>query len=397
LFVLTSHFLNIEEKKVKPKRIQLFLDRLSKFDDIKKDLLALHAKSDDEKLTFLLESAAEYISLTAQHHLFKINIYLKSFGSEYNELINIILTLINKELLFCKENSFPIISNDEYQNEKVIFRHSVFKKYFYSVLYLLQNRKEDGTGIKELYYALAAGISMIFTTLVVFATQKEYGNFTTSFFAALVVSYMFKDRIKEAYRHYFDKKIKLKTYDFKEKIYDFEKKALFGLIKERIRFVDKANLPQDVIDARLKKTNSKLSLWYLGEDIIKYEKNITLYNKNIQHYYNNRITGIRNILRFDITKFLKKMDTEKIPLYRINGNSLYGDKVYHVNLIIEFKSDKEKSFHRARLILTKEGIKRIELPEHDIEILRENKFQIEENWFSVKKSGLLRKLDTSED
>ena len=105
---LKSFSKDIEENKVRPKRIQLFLDRLSKFDDIKKDLLALHVKSDDEKLTFLLQSAAEYISLTAQHHLFKINIYLKSFGSEYNELINIILTLINKELLFCRILGFSL-------------------------------------------------------------------------------------------------------------------------------------------------------------------------------------------------------------------------------------------------------------------------------------------------
>jgi len=233
---------------------------------------------------------------------------------------------------------------------------------------------------------------MIFTTVVVFATQKEYGNFTTSFFAAVVISYMFKDRLKEAYRHYFDKRIERKTYDFKEKIFDADKRSLFAFTKERMRFVDKKSLPQSVINTRVKGVPSRLSTWFLGEDIIKYEKSVTLYNKNIQNYYNNTVNGIHNIMRFDIIKFLKKMDSPKVPLYRINNNSLYGDKVYHVNIVVEFKSDEETSYHKARLILNRNGIKRIELPEFGTKIFGQNRFRKEENWFSLKKSGLLKKL-----
>ena len=389
---LRSFIQNSIDKGVKPRRVKVLIKRIKEFDEIKKELLSLHVNEDDEKLIHLINSTAEYLSLTTQHYLFKLNMYLKSLGDEHNELINSVLTLINEELKFCKKNSFPIISNDEYENEHVIFRYSVFKKYFYGVLYLHQKRKEDGKGIKEFYYAIAAGISMIFTTVVVFATQKEYGNFTTSFFAAVVISYMFKDRLKEAYRHYFDKRIERKTYDFKEKIFDADKRSLFAFTKERMRFVDKKSLPQSVINTRVKGVPSRLSTWFLGEDIIKYEKSVTLYNKNIQNYYNNTVNGIHNIMRFEITKFLKKMDSPKVPLYRINNNSLYGDKVYHVNIVVEFKSDEETSYHKARLILNRNGIKRIELPEFGTKIFGQNRFRKEENWFSLKKSGLLKKL-----
>ena len=249
-----------------------------------------------------------------------------------------------------------------------------------------------GKGVKEFYYAIAAGISMIFTTVVVFTTQKEYGNFTSTFFVAVVISYMFKDRLKEAYRHYFDKKIEMKTYDFKEKIFDSEKHSIFAFIKERMRFINKKNLSKKIIETRMKGVPSRLSTWFLGENIIKYEKNVTLYNKNIQNYYNNTVSGIHNIMRFDVSNFLKKMDSPKVPLYRINGNNLYGDKVYHINIVIEFKSEDETSYHKARLILNKNGIKRIELPEFGTKIFRQNGFEKEKNWFSVKKSGLLKKI-----
>ena len=394
---LRSYNKNLMSKDIKPKRIRVLLKRLKEFDEIKKDLLSLHVNEDDTKLLHLIESTAEYLSLTAQHYLFQINIYLKSFGDEYNELINEIVELINTEIKFCKRNKFPIISSDEYENEKVIFRYSVFKKYFYGVLYLYQKRKEDGVGVKEFYYAVAAGISMIFTTVIVFATQQEYGNFTTSFFAALVISYMFKDRLKEAYRHYFDKKIALKTYDYKEKIYDTDKKSIFAFIKERMRFVSKETLNEDVVKKRLNGVPNRLSTWFLGEDIIKYEKNITLYNKNIQSYYNNTISGINNIMKFDITKFLKKMDDPRVPLYRSNGTSLYGSKVYHLNIVIEFKSEEETTHHKARVILNKNGIKRVELPEHNIKLFPENNHKIEKNWFRLKKSGLLRKIIKDKD
>jgi len=389
---LRNYTKDLVKKGIKPKRVRVLLNRINEFDKIKSELLSLHVNSEDEKLKYLIESTAEYLSLTTQHYLFRINVHLKSFGDDYNELMNEIVKLINNEITFCKKNNFPIISSDEYENERVIYRHSVFKKYFYEVLYLYQKRKEDGVSIKEFYYALAAGISMIFTTVIVFATQKEYGNFTTSFFAALVISYMFKDRLKEAYRHYFDKKIALKTYDYKEKIYDSEKKSLFAFIKERMRFINKNDLNEKVVETRIKGVPNRLSTWYLGEDIIKYEKNISLYNKNIQSYYNNTINGIHNIMRFDISKFLKKMDEPKVPLYRMDGGNLYGSKVYHVNIIVEYKSDVEVSYHKARLILDKKGIKRVELPEYDIKIFPTNSHKKDKNWFTLKKSGLLRKI-----
>ena len=382
-----------ESSEIKPKRIRVLLERIKRFDELKKEILSLKSHTSDDELIFLFESAGEYLSLTTQHYLFKLNIYLSNFEDEYIELINDIVYQINQELKFCKKNGFPIISNDEYENEKVIFRYSVFKKYFYSVLYLFQKRKEDGKSIKEFYYAIAAGISMVFTTIVVFVTQKEYGNFTLSFFAALVISYMFKDRLKEAYRHYFDKKLQLKTFDYKEKIYDNQKKSIFAFIKERMRFIKKSDLNKDVVKTRLSGTPNRLSTWYLGEEIFKYEKHITLYNKNLQEYYNNTINGIHNIMRFDISKFLKKMDTPKVPLYRVNHNKLFGDKVYHVNIVIEFISKEEKKLHKARLILTKKGIKRIEIPELGIKIFRQNRFKEDKNWFEVKKSGLVKKWE----
>jgi hypothetical protein len=354
-----------------------------------KSLLLSSVKNADDDITDCILSASEYISYASPNCLLEINVYLKTHEVQYEETINTILGIINTIIASAKENDFPVISNNTYQNEKVIYRHSILKKHFYSILYLYQKKKRDGGGIKEIYYAIAAGLSMVFTTLIVFATQKEYGNFTTSFFAALVISYMFKDRIKEAYRGYFDKRMALKTYDYKEKIYSSNKKHIFAFIKERMRFITKQNLPEAIQETRLIKVPRRLST-YVEEDIIKFEKSVTLYNKNIQRTYKNSIHGIHNIMRFDISQYLKKMDATKVPLYRMNEHKLFGNKIYHINIVIENKTITGTDLYRARIIVNKRGIKRIELPQSDEIIFPKENHINKKSWFSFKKSGLLK-------
>jgi len=335
-------------------------------------------------------SASEFLSYAAQNCLLEINTHLRSHENRYNDTINDIVDIINTLIRFCKEHDFPIISNDTYQNDKIIYRYSILKKHFYSVIFLYQKKKRDGGSIKEIYYAIAAGISMIFTTLIVFATQKEYGNFTMSFFAALVISYMFKDRIKEAYRSYFDKKLAIKTYDYKEKIYSLDQKRIFAFIKERMRFAQKETLPEGILKTRLEEVPRRLTS-YIEEDIIRFEKSVTLYNGNIQRKFNHTIEGIHNIMRFDLSQYLKKMDAVKVPLYRARETKLFGSKIYHVNVIIEEKSKQGTQLHRARLILNKKGIRRIEIPGSDRKIFPEAYLSHDQSWFPFKKSGLIKK------
>lgn len=140
--ILTS----LKNGKSKPEDIKNFLEKIKKFSSLKKKILSYAKKTDNEKLIFLFESTAEYISLVTQHYLFEINIYLKSFENMYIDIINYIVIAINEEIMFCKENEFPIISSDDYENESVIYRYSVFKKYFQSVLFFIEKEKKMERG-----------------------------------------------------------------------------------------------------------------------------------------------------------------------------------------------------------------------------------------------------------
>ena len=372
------------------KRLDMFLQRVKQFHILIQELLEKTLEHQNKTTHYASLSAAEFLSYATQNCLLEINACLRENEEKYSCIINKSVDIINMIIIFCKENEFPIISNDTYQNEKIIYRYSILRKHFYSVWYLYQKKKRDGGSIKEIYYAIAAGISMIFTTLIVFITQKKYGNFTTSFFVALVISYMFKDRIKEAYRKYFDKKIAIKTYDYKEKIYSMDKKFIFAFIKEKMRFTEYEKLQKSIQEVRLLEVPKRL-VPYIEEDVIKFEKSVVIYNGNIQHKYNHIIKGIDNILQFDISSYLKRMETRKVPLYRVRQNKLFGSKVYHINIIVENRTKNSTEIHRARLIVDKNGIKRVEIPTSEERIFPEDFIAKKRAWSSFKKSGLIKK------
>ena len=81
--------------------------------------------------------------------------------------------------------------------------------------FLNAKKKREGIIAEQVYFSVAAGISMIFATAIAFSFQQRYGNFTMPFFVALVVSYMLKDRIKELFRYYFAHKHRSKYFDNK--------------------------------------------------------------------------------------------------------------------------------------------------------------------------------------
>ncbi|TYB36971.1 MAG: hypothetical protein FXF49_00370 [Flexistipes sinusarabici] len=341
------------------KEIQVFRQEIMK-------LPAFTENTNRQTLNDLLAFTDEYSSLLTVMYMFRIYDFLSKNKSEINAQI---LNMINDEIEYRKLRGMSYASEDDSKNEELIYKYSVFKKYFYNILFLFQKRREDAVEFRHFLYAIAAGIAMIFATTVAFLSQKKYGNFTLSFFVALVISYMFKDRIKDLFRQIFENKLFFrKVFDFRNKIYDPERYNLFGFYKERVRFISKNQIPEKILQTRLQKADSSLSTWYTGEDIMKYEKKITLNNRKIIKSFNDKIEGLNDIVRFNVNHFIRKMDDPSVTLHTLeNGmKKITASKVYHVNLVIEFKSEEEYYSYKVRLILTKDGIKRVEIPEYDI-------------------------------
>lgn len=275
---------------------------------------------------------------------------------------------IHAETAYRQEKAYESILNASGNNESYVYRTSVLKKYASSILYLSTDMQREGQRLDHIAQAIAAGIAMIFATAIAFYFQARYGNFTTSFFAALVVGYMFKDRIKEIGRNYFANQLHNLLHDRRIAIYTQDEKHRIGLLREKVSVIQEEDLPRRIAEARNCDRFAQLDNNGFGETVIRYTKDIVLYADAIRRARGDSspVTGINDIIRYDVRSLLSKMDDPIQTRLMLSEDQLITvptHKVYHVNLISKYASQapkKDKVYRRHRLILDRSGIKRIE-------------------------------------
>ena len=160
-----------------------------------------------EKLRAYYLFGDEYLSFMIEESAYSLLNYLKKHRAEDMPRYSTSLyDIIRIEIQHRKDNSYPSIPKEDDENEEIIFRKSVLKKFMGSVLYLRTMTEKEGLFLEQLLFGIAAGLSMLFATSVAFYSQLRYGSIGATVFAILIVSYMFKDRIKEVLRKYLLKK-----------------------------------------------------------------------------------------------------------------------------------------------------------------------------------------------
>jgi hypothetical protein len=274
---------------------------------------------------------------------------------------------VEAEIKYRKAHGYRCILKAGKDNEAYIFRSSMLKKYASSVLYLSTAVHREGIGLEQFSYAIAAGLSMIFATTVAFYFQQRYGNLTFAFFAALVVGYMFKDRIKELVRALFDRYLSNHLLDRRTVIKTQDGKHKLGILKEKVSFVGEKDLPEAVFRIRNKGQLDELDNDGQTERIICYAKEITLFTEAFKKIYaDTPLTGINDIIRYDIRAYLKKMaDPTQERNYLQDGQlkTALCQKIYYLNFVSQYMlltPKKAKLYKRLRLVLNRDGIKRTE-------------------------------------
>jgi len=219
--------------------------------------------------------------------------------------------------------------------------------------------------MEQTAYAIAAGLSMVFATTIAFLFQRKYGNLTFPFFVALVISYMFNDRLKDFVKAVLGSYMRRFTFDRRLNIYaEPGQKKRIGTSRESFSFVDETSVPDDIWRSRSRDHITEIENGWVGETIIHYHKQVHLlpdWFKAAQDDY--QIEGINDILRLNLSKFLIRMDDPVKSFWMCKEKDYCessGDRVYHINAITHCHSSKSFEQTRFRIVLNKEGIKRIE-------------------------------------
>jgi hypothetical protein len=191
---------------------------------------------------------------------------------------------------------------------------------------------------------------------------------TFPFFIALVVGYMFKDRIKEVGRYLFSQYLQSNLYDRRTIIRTQDSKHKLGILREKVSFVPEKEIPKAILRTRNRDQITELDNEGQGETVICYAKDIVLFTAAFREVFIDvpEITGINDIIRYDVRAYLKKMAEPVQPRGYLEAGQLKTlpcHKVYHLNLIsryLSIKPEKGELYKHLRLILNREGIKRVE-------------------------------------
>ena len=224
----------------------------------------------------------------------------------------------------------------------------------------------EGRLRQELMLSMAAGIAMVFATGAAFFAHVKYENWTTTFFLILVISYMFKDRIKALTQDYLKTKGQRFFYDFRTTIHGQTTGRALGIQRESFTFVPSSELPADIRQARNHNQLEALNNDYCGEHAMLYKRLSSLYPSRLAAAFTrSKVDGIRQILHFDLTRFARKMENSKSHVFVPHNGSYQKEtsrRVYHLHLLIKFQSGTggPPLYQHFRIVMSRGGILRME-------------------------------------
>jgi len=316
-----------------------------------------------EAMATFYDFGDEFISNIVEQHLGRIVKLLNPRErTTASPLLPMITQLLDGEHKYRSSRHYLDVENvSPDNNRQFVYHASQLKKYIESNLYLPTNKRRNTAFLEQVAFSVAAGISMVFATVVSFAFQQTYGNFTLPFFIALVISYMFKDRIKDLIRNYFAHGLGSRFYDYLITIRVGLRKI--GKVKEGFDFVSPQDVSRHVNEKRGRK-NPLVVNRGVDEQVIQYRKYVHLKRKAVDQLSAYPINGINNIVRFNLADFMRKMDNPTVDLFVNDGDAsnhfTKGDKAYYINFIVQCKYEGISEYKRYRVCISRDGIKNIE-------------------------------------
>ncbi|MBP1617985.1 MAG: hypothetical protein H6Q14_1812 [Bacteroidetes bacterium] len=303
-----------------------------------------------------------FISNVIEQHAFRL---MRHFENEdnYAEIKDMLLPLILSEEQERRKKKFPNLeANNPENNNWVVMQWGILKKVIESVLFLHIKSSRDGRFAEQFFYSIAAGVSMLFATVVTFKAQQHYQQYTLPLFLIIVVSYMFKDRIKDLMRYYFSSQLGKKYFDRKRKL---STRAIeIGVIKESAEYVSEAKLPEEVFNLRQRIPIVEAENRIYNEQIILYKKLVTLSVTKISSLKEYNYRGINDILKFHLFHLTEKMSDSSLPLFVADEQNGYlsfrGQKVYPLHFILRGESNKKVFYRKYRVLFNRDGIKKME-------------------------------------
>ncbi|WP_095499220.1 hypothetical protein [Paraferrimonas haliotis] len=258
---------------------------------------------------------------------------------------------------YAKQYKYRLTHKNEAGREKLLARILLAKRVINRPYRLNRSLITDGKLAEQVIFGGAAALAMAFATGVAFATQRAFGNFTTPFFISLVLSYIFKDRIKELGRNFLMKRYFKRFFKYHYRLEHHASKQPVGEIKSTIYRAKPEQLSTKA---------NKLASHLLNQDS-RIDSNAFVLDRQFHLNATDVIAKdcyILDILTVNFSRRLRLLpQLNQSHWHQVDGNIQRSQvhHVYPVHLIFEIKTDDDEvMLLRYRLITSRKGIHRIE-------------------------------------
>lgn len=313
----------------------------------------------------------EYLSLIIEEYLTSLLAAMRRNKAALSAFENVekeLTALVLSQSRYRAAMDYPSVLKEGENNEVIIYRRGVLKKFISSVLYLKTELDEWQT-LTQLLFGLAAGLAMLFAVAATIYAQNRYTINSVPFVLVIVASYIFKDRIKDWLKLLFSRNLTRWFSDREIKILDPNDFKKIGVLKEAFTFISEAAVPPDI--ARIRKTDNITSIDEDGkpERVFKYKKEIALCPEKILRTHDRR-KDLNDIMRFNIKDFITHADDSSVDYQYADPatgeiRTAVCARVYHMNMIIKYSYADAQGiarlhYDRIRIVLNKEGLVRLE-------------------------------------
>lgn len=341
------------------------------------DFLAeMEPKWKGERLEYYGQYIDEFLSITVQTHLTPLLQELQ-YTNHHSHIPGASQTLATLKSCIVWESEHrdrteehsPFAQNSEKSMEYFVYRTSLLKKFVWEVLFLNIIRKEPSKPFLEIAAVFAAGLAMLF--YVFFLTWQGGGVIinSTTFIMMAVLLYIIKDRLKDGIKNLSATFATRWFPDYSTDIQTPDGETRLGIMKEFFSFVEPDEVPVQIIRIRNTGFHTELERAERIEHIFYYRKDVTLFS-GPEDEYNGQHRELNDIFRYNISRFLLKASDaykEHIHVDPKTGELSVSrvPKVYHINIImqrsyLDADGRAASDLRKFRLVLDKEGIKRIE-------------------------------------
>jgi hypothetical protein len=240
------------------------------------------------------------------------------------------------------------------ENRSYVYRKSALKKFMSSVLFLEIHKEKEGRGVANVVAGVAAAVAMAFSTVAAIWSQGRWGLNSFPFVLAVVIAYVFKDRIKEWMRAYFSGLLSPWLYDYSVHIHDPVAGVVVGRCRESFSFLSPSQVPLEIRRRRHADSRSVLEPESKPEVVMKYVKDVTLLGKRIARTH-GRLGDVNDIIRFNFSGFLSRMDEPRqiVATYspELDGvTAVECPKAYHVNVVMVLTAERTDGGARRKAI-----------------------------------------------